>query len=478
QAAQSSAGHPFVRLGASRHWARLSLVQNLPSILVACSHLLSLVPQAICLGATVDRRYEALESIRDIAVEAAATAIELGEYDIALEWLEAGRSIVWNQMLQFRTPFDELSDVDPALAERLRQLAFDLDQAGISHSGSSASALNASPLEQAVQHHRQLALDWDRLLEEARQLPNFSDLLKPKKVAVLKQAAQIYPIATISVYKLRCDALVLLPNRNFPLHIPLPSFSLDQARELQTQLLASLQATSVRSTNGRRPVFRPNDVDDKFESILSTLRTGVVKPVLDGPLAFLPLHAASRYGQSGSSVSDYVISSYTPTISALLGSQQPTDFNGILAVGHSALGSHAPLLGTTRAARLMMPYSPPWNDTARSTSLAMPRRTQPIRQKAHSSSTTAKSICEPLSTATGYEQLPDESVHLAARMMMVGYSSVIATMWAIRDDDAPTVAKDVYQCLLKDGVPDCGKAAEALYNAVACLWAEVGDKAF
>ncbi|CAG8697403.1 9223_t:CDS:1, partial [Acaulospora colombiana] len=39
-----------------------------------------------------------------------------------------------------------------------------------------------------------------------------------------------------------------------------------------------------------------------------------------GPLAFLPIHAAGIYdpGSVDSQISDYVISSYTPTLSALL----------------------------------------------------------------------------------------------------------------------------------------------------------------
>ena len=44
---------------------------------------------------------------------------------------------------------------------------------------------------------------------------------------------------------------------------------------------------------------------------------------LTGPLAFLPIHAAGLYGAAhslvpGSRLSDYVVSSYIPTLSALL----------------------------------------------------------------------------------------------------------------------------------------------------------------
>jgi CHAT domain-containing protein len=81
-------------------------------------------------------------------------------------------------------------------------------------------------------------------------------------------------------------------------------------------------------------------------------------------------------------------------------------------------------------------------------------------------------------TATGDENLPDEAVHLAAGMIMAGYSSVIATMWSIEDEDAPLVAEKVYACMLEGGAPDARRAARALHDAVGCLRDKVGVKSF
>lgn len=81
-------------------------------------------------------------------------------------------------------------------------------------------------------------------------------------------------------------------------------------------------------------------------------------------------------------------------------------------------------------------------------------------------------------TATGDENMPDESVHLAAGMIMAGYPTVIATMWSVMDQDAPLIAKEVYARLLEGGAPDSRKAAEGLHAAVQTLRAEVGNNAF
>jgi CHAT domain-containing protein len=79
-------------------------------------------------------------------------------------------------------------------------------------------------------------------------------------------------------------------------------------------------------------------------------------------------------------------------------------------------------------------------------------------------------------TATGDTNLAEESVHLAAGMLLAGYRGIIATMWTIRDDDAPKVASDVYEHLFKDSPPDSTHAAEALHLAIRKLRERSGGK--
>lgn len=62
-------------------------------------------------------------------------------------------------------------------------------------------------------------------------------------------------------------------------------------------------------------------------------------------------------------------------------------------------------------------------------------------------------------------------MHLSAGMQFVGFSSVIATLWSIRDEDAPIVAKHTYTYLLRNGADrvDLTEAAAALNYAVLKL---------
>ena len=79
-------------------------------------------------------------------------------------------------------------------------------------------------------------------------------------------------------------------------------------------------------------------------------------------------------------------------------------------------------------------------------------------------------------TATGSQELQDESVHLTAGMLLAGYRGVIGTMWSIMDNDAPQVASDVYAHLLEASPPDPTRAAEALHLAVRTLREQPGAK--
>ncbi|KZP22158.1 hypothetical protein FIBSPDRAFT_739375 [Athelia psychrophila] len=74
-------------------------------------------------------------------------------------------------------------------------------------------------------------------------------------------------------------------------------------------------------------------------------------------------------------------------------------------------------------------------------------------------------------SASGLEDSPGEAMHLSAGMQFAGFSSVIATMTSIRDEDAPIVAKHTYAYLLRNGLDntDLTEAAAALSYAVSQL---------
>jgi hypothetical protein len=81
------------------------------------------------LGQTIRTRHRELTSLGDVASKAAAAAISDARYDTALEWLEQGRSIVWNQLLQLHTLVNVLCEVQPSLADDLVRISKALEHA-------------------------------------------------------------------------------------------------------------------------------------------------------------------------------------------------------------------------------------------------------------------------------------------------------------------------------------------------------------
>ncbi|KAJ6629733.1 CHAT domain-containing protein, partial [Mycena sp. CBHHK59/15] len=95
-------------------------------------------------------------------------------------------------------------------------------------------------------------------------------------------------------------------------------------------------------------------------------------------------------------------------------------------------------------------------------------------QFANSMSLAFLSACE---TAKGDKKVPDEAMHLAATLLFAGFRGVVATMWSMDDRDGPKIASAFYEHLFKNCdatsnppvLPDLTRAAEALHVAVAKL---------
>jgi hypothetical protein len=198
------------------------------------------------------------------------------DYGKALEWLEAGRSVVWKQMLQLRTPMDELAEASPILASELQHVAHELDRISSPKASNDDAVSDALSLEQAAQNHRRLALRWDDLLDKARALPGFENFLLPLKASQLMRSAQSGPVVMINMHKTRCDALVIQPGVPEILHVPLQvSYDLVAGFRLDISRFVRSRDATQRAFLGR---YRSQDM---FARTLAGLWKEVVRPVID-----------------------------------------------------------------------------------------------------------------------------------------------------------------------------------------------------
>ncbi|ETW84990.1 hypothetical protein HETIRDRAFT_407313 [Heterobasidion irregulare TC 32-1] len=83
--------------------------------------------RTVNIGRSVQARHDILAKSPIESSRAAAHAIREGELEHAIELLEHGRSVVWQQTLRLRPSTDKLHQVSPALAGRLSKTIGELD---------------------------------------------------------------------------------------------------------------------------------------------------------------------------------------------------------------------------------------------------------------------------------------------------------------------------------------------------------------
>ncbi|CUA76242.1 Nesprin-2 [Rhizoctonia solani] len=613
QVAMSPRGHLYDRFTSACSWAKCAAAH--PTFLLQSLYgyemVIELVPLLACFGAIPDQRHKATQLGGHLAVEAAATAIEAGDYPLALTLLEQGRSVKWNHILQLQTPLQTLKAYKDskaqAYAKRLEEILMRLQL-----EEDSSLASTDEP------YHEDLGLQgrYQRVLKDIRGLSGpFTNFMRPKEPEDFVKAARKGPAVVINVHESRCDALIVHPmsSKGKIDSVELDRLTPERAREMQrivNQTLKDLSSPHGVGQKGQdRQQWKIDRLNQELKDQLKRLWDWVVYPVLEklkyeprsamdkrklphitwcatGPLSFLPLHAAGDYDNTnGKKTFDYVVSSYTPTLSALLRDPfyeaPPKDHCGILLVDPGNVEGQSPLPGAKKeldainkhfrdttssivgdmidkvsstvsgltgyAGRIMgfgwgssgkgtdLPKQleeppvpdprPPWEiegteesddssdqaeatliDTkSRCTRLEGPDATPEAVYKAmtdhdwvhlachaeQNDGNTARcgfhlaggllsleklgrmpykkrglaflSACQ---TAKGNQNLPEEAIHLASGMLMTGYSGVIATMWPVRDTDAPFVADVVYRKLLVEHKLDCTESALALHSAL------------
>jgi tetratricopeptide (TPR) repeat protein len=398
-----------------------------------------------------------------------------------------------------------------------------------------------------------LAREWDELVEQVRQTPGFEDFLRPPRIESLLPVAADGPVILVNVSRFRCDALV----------VTVDGVQVVELRELTAEsatdrangyllVLHEVERTSVDYHHARR---RYDDGDNSYDAVhayraahdalltaqqiredalrklMSWLWDVVAEPVLSrlgyieppepdqpwprvwwcptGPLTLLPLHAAGHHttnaADSPATVIDWIISSYTPTIRALLEARRPvqadsraTDSMLIVAVPDPA--DQPQLLSVEWARTRLVELFPEGRHTLLDGDGATPQEVLsklPRHRWVHFSCHGDQNLADPsrgglllrpdtltiaeisaqqyhgdfaflaaCKTATGGVTLPDEAITLATALHYTGYRHVIGTLWSVYDTSALEIADAVYTDLISEGGFDPDRAAPALHTAV------------
>ena len=289
RAASDLWGPAIVRFHASQNWIRCARAIRHPSLLHAYSVSINILPQLAWNGLSLSARYTQLAQGANVVREAAAAALESGLPETAVEWLEQARSIVWGDLFQLRSSYEDLSFSYPDRAYRLRELSAALEYASTIHEKSLSTPSEPTPsatrsLQQEADRHRALAIERDTLLQDIRKLPGFERFLLQRDFSQLRASARSGPVVILNAAETRCDALIVLSNVDHVIHVPLPNFPFERFPHIQNILKGLLRDPRIvrldERDGGPDPEYRKS-VDDGWGSLLSPLWKCVVKPILD-----------------------------------------------------------------------------------------------------------------------------------------------------------------------------------------------------
>lgn len=378
-----------------------------------------------------------------------------------------------------------------------------------------------------------LAREWDDLLVEVRNLPGFEDFLRPPELSELLTSAVDGPVVVLNVSRWRSDALIVTTAG--VRSIPLPKVTLEETHDRLARHLGALEnfeekvsarqaaadaATSdwslvdaaviTRAVLARREEeTASSECESELVETCRWLWDAVVAPVVadlrltdatklprvwwcpTGPLTLLPIHAA---GYDNTWLADLVVSSYTPTVRALVDARRPR--RDVLGPDRFLVASAMP--GDRETSNLLSVLSDldiVQHATVKGVSAALPESSfvhfdchadQDLQDPAQGGLELSDGVLRifdlaaltldgeyaalaACKTAVGGTNLLDESITLAAALHYTGFRQVIGSLWILSDGAAVTVFDAVYRELGSTGKFVAAGSAQALASATNAL---------
>ncbi|THH14121.1 hypothetical protein EUX98_g9647, partial [Antrodiella citrinella] len=519
----------YIRFHASLYWSAIAAEHTFAdSFSIAMDGYrasFDLLPQLAWLGADTRASLHAIQQSAGLPADAATFALTEGKEKEAVEFLEVGRSVIWNQATRLRTPVDDVAAIAPELAEKLKVLSRSIEGHGVGHANIVSSTTEDdedTTAATALHTSWRLRQDWLSVIQSIRSLPGFCHFLQRKPFEALASVAREGPVVILTAHERLSVALILPEEGAAPVCVQLKT-TVKKLKDLHGTLRKVAHSRGAREDESKDEeeeaalrAGRPGRRTVKTESgdsILSTLWTDVAEPVVKyltdlkkpklddrkriwwcavGQMVFMPVHAAGVNSTSGSSVSDFFISSYTPTLDALLHARSrpiPLTSKVLAAIQPNAGKGWSSLPNTKIELREihgivpennLLPLSSPRDNegeiegtyttpttiikhlpSASILHLACHRDQQPtnplqsgfimrdgerltvemlmqVKEQMGEACVAMLGACH---TAGNDSERPDEAINLASVMLFVGFRSVGATMWPMGDPDGPVITR-------------------------------------
>ena len=522
------------RFQLSCEWAFLARSISHPTTSTAYRSAMSLLKSSLSFAPTVSiqhARFVAMgEDCQTMPLEYASYQIHLGRFEEAVETLEQGRALLWSEMRGLRTPVAQLVEKgDSPLVKRFTEINHELEALTISITPSGRPEMEDGvvqgrdgndPFGRLVVKRRKLIEERDALIPHIQGLPDLKGILSAPSFTTLRCAASRGPVIIINYCAWRSDIFIIFHN-SLPCTIPTPDDFYDRANKLRNEL-----------GEARMHGLDSSEYQAALRFVLKGLYELVGEPVIKrlrvlgvpeqsriwwcptSVFCSLPLHAMGPIPSSDSSeryFSDLYISSYTPSLSALIESRnasahvlerpslllvaQPEDSlpgvkgemkviralnsSGQVAVAElvSSEATPASVVASLRGSNFahfachgVLETGKPFEASfklhggSRLTLLDVVQSRLPDAEFAFLSCCHAAEI-------TG-ESVADEVLHLTAAMQYCGFRSVVGTMWEMADTDGRDLAKSFYKSLFsgqETSVPYYERSAGALRDSIQKL---------
>ncbi|MFB8089005.1 CHAT domain-containing protein [Streptomyces sp. NPDC055992] len=500
--ARNPVAHSVARVEAARAWGVAAMrAGDRSEALEGYAYAVGLLPGIAPRGlARIDQEAR-LSGGQGLASDAAALALDAGATERALALLEQGRGVLLGQGLENRTDASRLHAVDPARAAEFERIRDELSAPP--PLVPSQGALEAGEIAEA---RHALAARWGQLLAEVRELPGLADFLRPPSVRELLPAGADGPVVVVNVSTYRCDALIVTADGVDV--VPLPDLTLSDTLER-----AAMFVDGIETAYGANGVDEAVAMMGTLSDTLTWLWNTIAAPVLTrlglhttpaagepwprlwwcptGWLSFLPLHAAGRGGRdSGTWVMDRAVSSYTPTLRALVRARAGLTAGARvrarprpLVVALAETPGASPLPGVVREVEVLAELFPggrlmsgpeatvaavggaleahPWVHfschgvsepltPSRSGLVLYDGRLTVSDVATRRPGNPELAVLSACSASQGGIELSDEAVQLAASFQLAGYPHVIGTLWPIADKLATHLTEELYTALAED----------------------------
>ncbi|MFB7229397.1 CHAT domain-containing protein [Streptomyces fimicarius] len=537
------------RISLSRRWAEAAMLLDDPQEAErAYRHAVGLLAERAGPSlAWADREF-GIEEEGGLPGDAAAAAIAAGHLDSAVGLLEQSRGVLLAEALHTRIDLCALEKHSPQLAEDFRRVSGELRAADLPH----PPAGSDGPAPAWVAERRlELGQEWLRVCERVREAPGFEEFLLPPALSAVGDATRGGTVVIVNISVWRCDALLV--TGGVVELVALPELSAADCLAHANEYLVAVQdyRSAVQSlAKARGEALRRADaaahqayhavklavkearsaVESALTATLAWLWDAVAEPVVEhlnldettlprlwwcptGPLSLLPLHAAGRPADRGRSLLDVAVSSYAPSLRALVNAHRSSGSDAepkMLVVALPRTPGTMPLPNAARERDHLVSLFPPPASTVLSDDDAT--RDGVMEALAHHRwvhfSCHGEQVLDapaesrllltdgPLTVARLIEHMPsgefaflsacqtassgvtllDEVITPASALHHAGYRHVVATLWPVLDTVAADVTEATYDALTVEERFEPAGAARALHTAVGILRARYADQ--